>query len=48
MAIFLLAACGNKTEEQVVDELEVKMKQMNGYKLKGTMTISMSYDTQKY
>lgn len=48
MAIFLLAACGNKTEEQVVDELKEKMEQMNGYKLKGTMTLSMGQDTQKY
>lgn len=48
VAVFLLVACGKKTEEQVVNDLKTKVEQLNGYKLKGTMTLSMGQDSQQY
>ena len=47
-AMIFLGACGKKTEEQVVNELKAKVEQLNSYKLKGTMTLSMGQDSQKY
>lgn len=48
IAVFLLTACGSKTQEQVVEQLKSKVEQMNGYKLQGNMILSMGNEEQEY
>lgn len=46
--ILVLSACGEKSKEDVVGDLEKKLEQMNGYKAKATMTLKTGQDPQSY
>ncbi len=41
MVIFLLAACGTKSQEDVVKELNGKLGDLSGYKVNAKMTLKM-------
>ncbi|WP_170006299.1 LolA family protein [Bacillus fonticola] len=44
----LLAACGSRSQEEVVGDLEKKVEQMDGYKAEATMTLQMGTEPQEY
>lgn len=44
----LLAACGEKTQEDIIEELGEKVKNMTGYKAEATMTLETGKDPQQY
>lgn len=46
--VLVLAACGEKTQEDVVEKLESKLEAMNGYKAKAVMTMNTGQEDQKY
>lgn len=46
--VLLLAACGEKSQEDVVEKLESKLEEMNGYKAKAEMTMNTGKEDQKY
>ncbi|WP_164671065.1 LolA family protein [Virgibacillus doumboii] len=46
--ILLLAACGEKSQEDVVEKLESKLEEMNGYKANAEMTMNTGQEDQKY
>ncbi|MGN1401915.1 MAG: outer membrane lipoprotein carrier protein LolA [Bacillus sp. (in: firmicutes)] len=48
MIVFSLAACGQKSQEDVVQSLSKKVEQMKSYKAKATMTMKMGSDPQVY
>jgi outer membrane lipoprotein-sorting protein len=48
MVIFLLAACGSKSQDDVVKELNGKLKDLTGYKVNAKMTLKMGTDSQVY
>jgi outer membrane lipoprotein-sorting protein len=48
MVIFVLAACGSKSKEDVVQELTGKLDDLSGYKADAKMTLKMGTDSQVY
>ncbi|RKQ12366.1 outer membrane lipoprotein carrier protein LolA [Oceanobacillus bengalensis] len=48
MLIFILAACGEKTQEDVVGELQTKVEELNGYKAKAEMSMNTGQEQQKF
>lgn len=48
MVIFALSACGTKSQEDVVKELNGKLDDLKGYKVKAKMTLQMGTDPQTY
>ncbi|QOY37781.1 DUF4367 domain-containing protein [Anaerobacillus isosaccharinicus] len=44
----LLAACGEKTQEDIIEELGEKIKNMTGYKAEAVMTLETGKDPQSY
>ena len=48
MVIFLLAACGSKSKDDVVKELNGKLNDLTGYKADAKMTLKMGTDSQVY
>nr|WP_263323816.1 outer membrane lipoprotein carrier protein LolA [Neobacillus sp. Marseille-Q6967] len=48
MVIFVLAACGSKSKEDVVEELNGKLDDLSGYKVDAKMTLKMGTDSQVY
>lgn len=48
IAIFSLAACGSKSQDDVVKELSSKLGNLSGYKVNAKMTLKMGTDSQVY
>ncbi|OIK16775.1 DUF4367 domain-containing protein [Bacillus sp. MUM 116] len=48
MVIFLLAACGSKSQDDVRKELSSKLDDLSGYKVNAKMTLKMGTDSQVY
>jgi outer membrane lipoprotein-sorting protein len=48
MVIFLLAACGSKSQDDVVKELNGKLGDLSSYKVNAKMTLKMGADSQVY
>ncbi|RFU60650.1 LolA family protein [Peribacillus glennii] len=48
LLVFALSACGQKTQEDVVSDLDEKLEEMKGYKANATMTLKMGTDPQSY
>jgi len=48
LTVFVLAACGEKSQSDVVRALEKKMDEMSGYKAKGKMTLQTGSEPQEY
>ncbi|MGG3471019.1 outer membrane lipoprotein carrier protein LolA [Neobacillus pocheonensis] len=48
MCIFMLAACGSKSQDDVVKELNGKLGDLSGYKVNAKMTLKMGSDSQVY
>ncbi len=48
MVVFLLAACGSKSKDDVVKELTGKLNDLSGYKVDAKMTLKMGTDSQVY
>lgn len=46
--VLLLAACGEKSQEEVLNKLESKLEEMNGYKAKAEMKMNTGQEGQKY
>lgn len=46
--ILVLSACGEKSQEQVVEKLEKNLEAMNGYKSKAEMTMNTGQEEQKF
>lgn len=46
--MFVLAACGEKSQEDVVEDLESNLESMNGYKAKAEMTMNTGQEDQTY
>lgn len=47
-AVFVLAACGEKSQEDVVKKLEETIEEMDGYKAEATMTMNTGEEQQSY
>ncbi|MDQ0155655.1 LolA family protein [Robertmurraya andreesenii] len=48
MVVFALSACGSKSQEDVVKDLNKKLEDLKGYKVKAKMTLQMGTDPQTY
>jgi len=48
LLVILLAGCGAKTKEELVDELSGKAESLKGYKLDAKMTLTMGTEKQEY
>ncbi|MBO0960457.1 outer membrane lipoprotein carrier protein LolA [Neobacillus sp. MM2021_6] len=48
VVIFMLAACGSKSQDDVVKELKGKQGDLTSYKVNATMTLKMGADSQVY
>jgi outer membrane lipoprotein-sorting protein len=48
MVVFVLAACGAKSQEDVVKELNSKLGDLNSYKVNAKMTLQMGSEPQVY
>lgn len=48
MVMVVLAACGSKSKEDVVQELSGKLDDLSGYKVDAKMTLKMGTDSQVY
>ncbi len=48
MVMFALSACGTKSQEDVVKELNKQLENLKGYKVNATMTLAMGTDPQTY
>lgn len=48
MVIFILSACGSKSQDDVVKELNGKIGDLSGYKANAKMTLKMGTDSQVY
>ncbi|MBS4216404.1 LolA family protein [Neobacillus rhizophilus] len=48
IAIFMLAACGSKSQDDVVKDLNGKQKDLSSYKAEAKMTLKMGSDSQVY
>lgn len=47
-AIFVLAACGTKSKDDVIKDLSGKLDNMSGYKVNAKMTLKMGTESQVY
>jgi outer membrane lipoprotein-sorting protein len=48
LVILALSACGSKTQEDVVKDLDKKLEDVKGYKAEAKMTLQMGTDPQTY
>ncbi|WP_156290221.1 LolA family protein [Oceanobacillus salinisoli] len=48
LIVLVLAACGEKTQEDVVGELQKKLEEMTGYKAKAEMSMNTGEEEQKF
>ena len=48
IGIFLISGCGSRNENNILKELENKLKKANSYYLEGTMEIINHEDTYNY
>lgn len=48
MVVFVLAACGSKSQDDVVKDLNDKLEKLSGYKVHAKMTLKMGTDSQVY
>jgi outer membrane lipoprotein-sorting protein len=48
LTVFVLAACGEKTKEDVTEELKAKVEEMKGYKAEAKMTLQVGEEPQTY
>lgn len=48
LVIFVLSACGSKSQDEVVKELNGKIGDLSGYKANAKMTLKMGTDSQVY
>ncbi|XJZ27581.1 outer membrane lipoprotein carrier protein LolA [Bacillota bacterium Lsc_1132] len=48
MVLFVLSACGAKSQSDVVKELNGKLEDLSGYKVNAKMTLKMGADSQVY
>jgi len=48
IAMLILAACGTKSQEDVVKELNKKLDKLTGYKVNAKMTLKMGTESQVY
>ncbi len=48
LVVFVLAACGTKSQDDVVKELNKKLDNLSGYKANAKMTLKMGTDSQVY
>jgi outer membrane lipoprotein-sorting protein len=48
MVMFVLTACGTKSQEDVVKDLNNKLDKLSGYKVNAKMTLKMGQDSQVY
>jgi outer membrane lipoprotein-sorting protein len=48
LVVFLLAACGSKSKDDVVKELNGKLNDLSGYKVDAKMTLKMGTESQVY
>jgi outer membrane lipoprotein-sorting protein len=48
MVMFVLAACGTKSQSDVVKELNNRLDNLSGYKVNAKMTLKMGEDSQVY
>ncbi|MDQ0232499.1 outer membrane lipoprotein-sorting protein [Metabacillus malikii] len=48
LTVIVLAACGEKSQTDVVNALEKKIEEMSGYKAKGKMTLETGSEPQEY
>lgn len=48
LLILMLTACGEKTQEDILEELGEKVKNMTGYKADATMVLETGKDPQQY
>lgn len=48
MVLFVLSACGAKTQSDVVKDLNGKLEDLSGYKVNAKMTLKMGADSQVY
>ena len=48
MLVFVLAACGTKTQEDVVKDLDGKLAKLSSYKADAKMTLQMGTEPQTY
>ncbi|MFF2448772.1 outer membrane lipoprotein carrier protein LolA [Neobacillus sp. NPDC058068] len=48
MVVFILAACGSKSQGDVVKELKSKQEDLTSYKVNAKMTLKMGTDSQSY
>ncbi|ERN52620.1 outer membrane lipoprotein carrier protein LolA [Alkalihalophilus marmarensis] len=48
MVTFVLAACGEKTQDDILEDLESKMSDISGYKAAATMTLQTGNEPQTY
>lgn len=48
IAILVLSACGPKSQEDVVNELDKKQQELSGYKVKAKMTLQMGTEPHEY
>ena len=46
MVVFILAACGSKSQDDVVKELKSKQEDLTSYKVNAKMTLKMGTDSQ--
>ncbi|MCU9615160.1 outer membrane lipoprotein carrier protein LolA [Caldibacillus lycopersici] len=48
LMILLLAGCGTKSQEEIVESLNAKVEALKGYKLNAKMTLTMGSENQSY
>ncbi|WP_078551275.1 LolA family protein [Bacillus alkalicellulosilyticus] len=48
LTLVLLAGCGEKTQEDIIEDLEGKLSEMTGYKANATMTLQTGKEPQQY
>lgn len=48
LVVVALSACGSKSQDDVVKELDGKLEDLKGYKAKATMTLQMGAEPQTY
>lgn len=46
--VLILAGCGAKSEEDVIEDLQKKAETLEGYKMEAKMTLTMGTDPQEY
>lgn len=48
LIVTILAGCGSKTKDEVIQDLSKKVEGLNGYKLDAKMTLTMGNEAQEY